>query len=590
MKRNETAGKNERSLGGYLLALAVVLIGVAGSLYLWNSRRRSEENQVAAAFRMESRNVFSMIRRELTQYVEVLDSVGHLHSLSADVKAETFREFVQKGMMYQQSILGVFGLAPGISGSERAPYETAMRRQTRPDYSILELRDGQWVPAAQRNIYFPISYIISGSFDDLPIGYDLYSDPDNARGMTYAAEQAGVQAGGLVHGRQGDGRLMLSPIQLIIPGPNGVPQRTGSAHGYAFSIMYPSNVMARIRRQHIPEGLNVQIREASGAVIVTLSSSPQSSSKDSRALRYEESLAMNGLNWVAVSEATDAFVAKRRTKLPWVYLIGGLLISGVLGGQIAQLAGRARRVRRLVAERTRELEQANTELEREIGRRHELQRQIIDISTQEKKRVGRDLHDSLGQQLTGIGLLSSALAKRLDQAQQQEMAAQARQIAELLKEARAATRRMAHGLTPVELDVEALPEALEKLAREVQESSGVQCSFEWWGKLDGLQNEQAINLYHIAQEALNNAVRHSGAKNIRLELGSMQLKITDDGRGIKNVDDVLRSRQGLGLKIMRYRAETACGTLDIQSNPGQGVVITCILQSGCPARKEEPDV
>lgn len=586
--KQHNANRADIYWGGYLLALFVVLIGFAGSFYLWSNRRHNEEEQVRASFRMESHNVISMIQRELIQYFEVLDSVGHLHSLSPDVNAVTFNEFVQKGMLYQQRILGVFGLAPSIDGRERKPYETAMRMQRRPDYSILEMRDEHWVPAAQRSVYFPVSYIAPDAFQDLPVGYDLHSDAGNAKAMLDAVKQGAVQAGGSIRGRRGVGRLILSPIKSLISDPGHNREGENYAYGYAFSVMYPSEVMERILRTYTPDGIDVEINESNNGNVTRLYPLHAQKQALNPSLHDEERLSMNGLNWIVSCEATSEFVKKHKTLMPWIYLIGGVLLSGVVAGQIAQLAGRNGRIRRLVSERTRELEQANCDLEHEIRKRHELQRQIIDISTQEKKRVGQDLHDSLGQQLTGIGLLTSALAKRLDQSQQEDVASQARQIAELLKDARATTRRMAHGLTPVELDVEALPEALEKLSREVQESSGINCAFEWWGKLDGINNDQAVNLYHIAQEALNNAIRHAGAENIRMELGSLLLKITDDGHGM-NVDDVLRNGRGLGLKIMRYRAETAAGRLDIQSETGKGTTIVCTLRDTTAIHEQTMD-
>ena len=145
---------------------------------------------------------------------------------------------------------------------------------------------------------------------------------------------------------------------------------------------------------------------------------------------------------------------------------------------------------------------------------------------------------------------------------------------------------MAHGLTPVELDVESLPEALEKLTEEVQSSSSIPCSFEWWGRLEGLTNDQAVNLYHIAQEALNNAVRHADAKNIRVELGARLLKVSDDGKGLPG-EETRQDRQGLGLKIMQYRAETAGGRLTVESVPGGGVTVVCVLNDAGVDRKLE---
>lgn len=558
---------------GYRLAVFVAMIGVLGSVYLGVTRRRSEDVQVAAAFRIEADSVLADFRRSLKQYFDVLDTVGHLHSLSPDVRADIFNEFVQKGMLYQQRILGVFGLAPRIDGADRAPYEAAMRRQIRPDFSMVEWSGERWVPAAQRPLYFPVSYLAPDRFQDLPVGFDLGSNPENAEAMLKAVGQKGAWAGGRVYGKQGTGRLFFSPIQSLVPEFRNGRSTGNFAYGYAFAMMYPSELIAQILEPYTPRGIQVEVTEERDGQSVRLY--PEASDECAReeTLVLTEPLDLNGLNWTVKCTASRAFVEQRRTLMPWMYLAVGGLLTLVVVGQIVQLVGRSERIRNLVSERTRELEH-------EIRQRHELQRQIIDISTQEKKRIGRDLHDSLGQQLTGIGLLTSALAKRLDQLDQPEEAGQARHVAELLKEARAGTRRMAHGLTPVELDVEALPEALERLVEEVRTASGINCMFEWWGKLDQLDNDQAVNLYHIAQEALNNAVRHAHAKNIRVELGSDLLKISDDGVGLPE-RGTLSSHHGLGLKIMLYRAETAGGRLEINSGPDHhGVTVLCTFGVG----------
>ncbi|MDD2238104.1 MAG: CHASE domain-containing protein, partial [Kiritimatiellae bacterium] len=425
-KRGPEGRKAGAYRGGYWLAVFVALIGLGGSFYLWNTKQRSEAAGLAVAFRVESDNVIVSIRRELNQYFDVLESVGHLHSLSPDVSADVFNEFVQKGMLYQQRILGVFGLAPRIDGPDRAPYEAAMRRQVRPDFSLVEWTEDGWAPASRQELYFPVSYLAPDMFQDIPVGYDLHSDADNARAMLEAVQGGHGRAGGLVRGKRGAGRILFSPIQHLMPGLLNGKASGGYAFGYAFAVMYPAEVIDRILRNHTPEGLDVEVLEGKGQNVIRLyppeSKNPVSTNGS---LHVEQTLQINGLNWRVVCRASRAFIEQRKTRVPWIYLAGGLLLTLVVAGQIAQLAGRTARIRRLVAERTDELEQANRELEREIRQRHELQRQIIDISTQEKKRVGRDLHDSLGQQLTGIGLLTSALAKRLDQTQQEEGAWQA---------------------------------------------------------------------------------------------------------------------------------------------------------------------
>jgi signal transduction histidine kinase len=226
-----------------------------------------------------------------------------------------------------------------------------------------------------------------------------------------------------------------------------------------------------------------------------------------------------------------------------------------------------------VQERTAALAEANHALEREIAERRKIESEILDVSNRERARIGRDLHDSLGQQLVGVSLLSKSMESRV--AERDPGSAQyARKIVDLVESSISQTRYIVQGLMPVDIVEDGLVLALEKLAEETTETSGIPCRFDTVGSSIVRDNALALNLFHIVQEAVNNATKHAQATRIDVSLaiepGQAMLVVADDGCGIKP-----DAGGGMGLKTMRYRADLAGGTLQIDSSQAGGTSIVC---------------
>jgi len=210
-----------------------------------------------------------------------------------------------------------------------------------------------------------------------------------------------------------------------------------------------------------------------------------------------------------------------------------------------------------------------------------LENAILDISAREQRRIGQDLHDGLGQHLTGIAFMSKVLAQRLaDQALPESNAAA--KIVTLVNEAIHKTRELSRGLLPVVSDALGLMSALDQYASEVADLFGVECRFECGHPVFIHDDAVANHLYRIAQEAVNNAIKHGRASQIRIELNQLtdtggpgiELSITDDGVGLPKDGG---NGSGMGLRIMNYRAKTIGGTLRMQRRPHGGTAVTCVL-------------
>ena len=231
-----------------------------------------------------------------------------------------------------------------------------------------------------------------------------------------------------------------------------------------------------------------------------------------------------------------------------------------------------------VQERTAELAVANDILKSEMIERRRLEKSILEISEREKRRIAQDLHDGLGQHLTGVAFLSKVLADKLMENLSAE-ANDAGKIARLINEAINQTRELARGLLPVPSGSQGFVSALRHLASDVEELFNVSCLFRDENVVLIRDADLATHLYRIAQEAVTNAVKHGHARKVVIELShrsasAVVLSIRDDGAGFP---DVPERKEGMGLRIMNYRANMIGASLNISKNPNGGTSVTCML-------------
>lgn len=230
-----------------------------------------------------------------------------------------------------------------------------------------------------------------------------------------------------------------------------------------------------------------------------------------------------------------------------------------------------------------------TQLGRVVERRR-LQKEVVDAVWEQQRLFGQDLHDTVGQELTGICMLADSLARKLAAKDAAEADA-VRELAHMIQQAKQNTRRLAKGLLPVEIDAEGLKAALEELAENTQERCGIDVAVDVDHRLQLDDNRVATHLFRIAQEAVTNAVRHASARHLDIGLaatsaGSVELRIIDDGRGMPRPS---RHRpRGVGLQIMRYRAQLIDAELIIESRQPTGTHVACRLPgSNCHVRRPE---
>ncbi len=239
---------------------------------------------------------------------------------------------------------------------------------------------------------------------------------------------------------------------------------------------------------------------------------------------------------------------------------------------------------------TRLIEQAGKFVEvegiaRDITERKRLEHEVLEISNREQRRIGHDLHDGVCQQLAGIAFMTSTLADDLEEKGVVE-SAEASRISVMINEVIDQTRGVARGLFPVRLEENGLVAALEELALNASELFKLACGFVCENPPTTVDNAIALHLYYIVLEAVANAARHGGATQVTISLqpegDRYLLSVRDNGSGFTHVDG---AQNGMGLRIMHYRARVVGASLNLHSRPGSGSTVSCLF---LPVSRETP--
>jgi PAS domain S-box-containing protein len=227
---------------------------------------------------------------------------------------------------------------------------------------------------------------------------------------------------------------------------------------------------------------------------------------------------------------------------------------------------------------------------RDITERKRLEKEILEVSNREQRRIGHDLHDGVCQQLAATTYLVDILADKLQEKDCPE-SAEAERIGKLINETITQTRSIARGLFPVKLEESGLPSALEELAGSTAALFKIDCRFTCDLPPPELENDIALHFYYIAQESVLNAARHGKAAHVTVALarsnGLLTLTVEDDGIGLKS--PAVGQMTGMGIRIMRYRARVMGGTLNLKNRPNHGTQVTCELHLSSKTQEVKHD-
>ena len=230
-----------------------------------------------------------------------------------------------------------------------------------------------------------------------------------------------------------------------------------------------------------------------------------------------------------------------------------------------------------VRQRTAELSAANAQLQAALAERRRLEHELLEITDKERRRIGLNLHDDLGQKLTGIALMCKGLQVQLTR-RGSEGAAEAAKIHTLIQETMTQTRELSHDLVTLDAHEKDLATAMEGMVLHVQRTFNISCRFQCETKAPVLEANSVSQLYKITQEAVTNAIKHGKAKNVEICVSNggnhLRLTIRNDGASFPSV---VESKAGLGLRIMSYRAHLIGASLEVKPGEQEGAVVTCSL-------------
>jgi signal transduction histidine kinase len=548
-----------------VLAVVVLTGGMTATFFASKLSRDRHEKEIRRVFEAECNAMRNAVTRQLDLFFDVLASIGQLHELSDQISAEDFAEFTSKGMQFQKRILSAYGFV------QRMPFEIRQAMAEKKDEGLVIVEpdaNGKFVSAGNRPEYFPLVYQNPENALAFPTGIDMAVLP----GMTEAILGLAARSGPVIastlrlQNTSGlTGYLALSPLY------QSGPEIPAYLSGFTVSILWPQEILDRALADIATRDILIRFFDPEMNPEEPPANFPSANS-------VIEPLMVADRSWQFEAIMSPEYLQARHSDLPRVILLSGGSITLLLTATIWLLANRTQKIETVVTERTRDLKNANQLLSEAMHNRMRLESEILDISEREKQQVGQDLHDSLGQKLTGAVFLSRALAAHLS-GSDAETAGQASRINEILKDSVAQVRRMARGLSPVELGDEGLTGALSRLAEETSSVYSITCLFHHTDNTPVPAAKAAHHIYAIALESVNNAVRHGQAREIVIELTRNDdrgmLTIEDDGDGFEPGESTQRG--GMGLRIMQYRATMIDGHVEISRRPNRGMQVVCVF-------------
>lgn len=538
-----------RAIRPWATGLLVGAALMAATEYGARSLQREEDLRIDTQFAASASGWREAIQREADLFIEVLESLRHLNTLSDAVSREAFAEFEAKGLSFARTELGAFGFAQRVRRDARSRFEAALPPE-RQGPSILEAGGAGVQPAGDRDAWYPIVH--ADPADLAPYGLDIAADPAQRERIERAIQ----------HGAAVVGAPFLRPEPLVLTPIINLrfdPEHRAYAaevRGLAFAWLQPQRLLARGLPVDAAAHVLAELRPpGAGSALGAAEGEPE----------YEGAVRVADQEWPFRAVARRGHRIGQRTGHAGLFRAAGALLAVLAGGLAGVAAGYTERVRRLVHLRT-------ADLEREREERHRLEHELLEAGRRERQRVGQDLHDSLGQKLAGASFLARA-AMALPE---HDARAQMGQVADVVKDSLAQVRRIARGLAPMDLDNAGLGEALRRLSDEACDLHGVACSVQAEASVRPRDAGAALHLYQIAQEAIANAVRHGGAREITLRLAAApeggELTVTDNGRGLP---PDAATRGGLGLRLMQHRAALFGGTVEVGPGDGGGTKVRC---------------
>jgi signal transduction histidine kinase/sensor domain CHASE-containing protein len=574
-----------------LLALAV---GVAGSGILSVWLRNVEDHEADVAFQQQAETRLMAFRNGLEDAEEALATVNRLFAVVEQVSRQQFRAFAQpllaryphiQALVYQRI----------VSAAERPAYEAAMRKQY-PGFMLTEIRNGKQVPARRRASYRVVQFIEPLRGNETVFGLDVASVPFQDHAVQQASVTGRACATGLFHLLQDTGSQrgfsVLMPVYRHGAALDDADARKRAATGFTTAVFRADDLAEKIlQRADLLDNGNLELSLYAGATAeqrnlafhrdgATGAASPPAWAgwlHDIRPAHFAHTFDAAGGTWHLVVETSPGAVRGLHVESSLV-LLAGTLISLLLAAYLWSLARRTAELARANASLTEDVA-ARKEVELALRRSQEGLRELAAhqerVKEDERKRIAREIHDDLGQNLLALRIEVSMLDTHtktypvLDKS--------IRILLDQIDTTMKSVRAIINNLRPPVLDL-GLQAAIEWLVAQFRERSGIACTLvvDHAGVDYTLDDERATTVFRIVQESLTNVSRHARASRVEISLRRIgdRLQVTVADNGIGRFPGDKRKPRSFGLVGVKERLHALDGTFKIHSTPGSGTTLT----------------
>ncbi len=535
--------------------------------------RHDVESDAYAEFQMHATEFQASIRRRLLSYENILFGAAGLYIASDTVTARQFEAYADSLDLENRakSILSLNYAEYFLADDKnRFELESGLRTQADGPASrdfLLTLAPGSREHLVIVHVFPTGSHMIG--FDLMSTAHRLLETPHFSRLSSRFYQPNAVTSSGIPIRAPGTSKAALG-LRLGIFKPDSRRQAVlkGSV-GILFSVEeFFSKGLPQPVGEHIAYRIS-NIGRSNGttyspSIPVFSHNADNFDSVNDSSQAYSASFVQpfgGALLRIELREEKTHLIHERDRLLPFVVFVIGCLLSVMASILLHKIFQRKQILEREVQLRTRELTE-------EINRAQRLEREVVTIAEQERRRIGYELHDEIGQRLTGMSLGLRALSEQLKLVSS-EVAAHVAALEHDTSEAITNVRQLAHGLTPVPVGDSGLRDALEELVARLS-SHAICCTFDFDDPVGVSDENVATHLYRIAQEALNNAIKHSRATLVEVRLDyeaeKIMLLIKDNGIGLPK--DGPEHGGGAGMRIMRHRASVIGFSFKANSDSG----------------------
>ena len=528
----------EITFSGHFCLGIGLLISCLIALHLY----REDGHRIYEAFGREIDAHASSIEKQVHDDVAILLSLKALFDASDEVSRAEFHTFTSFLLSRYPSMQAV-GWNPRVPASRRADFETRAKNNGLDQFQITEKTEqGEMVRAGQRDEYYPVYYIEPLAGNQTALAYDVTSNPTRREALYASRDTGQPRATGritLVQETANEwGLLTFIPIYKGMP--TSIAERQAAMQGVVTGVFRIHDLLLNAGAARPADGMIdlTLLDEISDKKTERLYATELAGEKLAVAYRYEKRLRpTSGRQWKLIATPTTAYISKQRSSSPFVSFLIGLIITGWASYYLNRLTRSKKRVEQQVGVRTRELQeqsavlaQANENLKQEIAERRLLQKRLTDLTDHEQRRLGQELHDSLGQQIAVLTLLAESMHQQLDAAGK-PVPKHLDRLTKSAQNAQTQIRALSKGLLPVEIDRWGLTSALEQLTASAKGLSDTDLEFQCDEGIEVVDGIAAMHLYRIAQEALRNALEHGKVSKITITLSSdeegLKLEIFD---------------------------------------------------------------